>query len=228
MFFRWLSLDSKVCRVFISSAILVHFCVLAAAWVSQRGTSELLNRGLTFFATYTALGNWRPDTTPLTIASGVQLGEYVKVEVRRMNGATETWESLAITDDSQSSQSVGFMSKAIRREWLQQLNGLLFYEVDEGVTRLLRESLRADPVFSKVPIGGIRIRVAPRISPDQALSFAAEGKRIDSRDLSSAEIVYSAAIVDLGDGQISFLPELEKRRASRSVSPNQNDARLEK
>jgi hypothetical protein len=228
MFFRRLNLDSRVFRVFISIAILVHLCILSFSWVAQRGTSGLVNRGLTFFATYTAIGNWRPDTTPLTIASGVQLGEYVKVEVHRKDETSENWEPLGITGDGKDYKGGDFFSHAIRREWLQQLNGLLFYEVEEGVTRMLRDSLQADPVFAKEPIDRIRVRVAPRISPEQAISLATESKRIDSRDMSGAEIVYSASIVDLGDGQISFLPELEKRRASKSVVPNSKEARRDK
>ncbi len=224
MFFRWFTLDSKIVRFVISIAIFFHLLILSIDWISQRGISAAMRQLQDRIATYTALGNWRADTTPLTIASAAQLGERIQVEVHRTNEKVGTWESLAISNDNVSKSSREAFSPAIRNAWLRQLNGLLFYDLEEPVTRLLREALLSDPGLSKIPVDSIRVRVAPRIAQDQVVKLQAENTRIDWHDMSDAQVVYAASIVDLGDGQISFLPKLEERRASKSLSPSSNDA----
>jgi hypothetical protein len=224
MFFRWSPFDSKIGRLVISIATVFHLFMLSMDWISQRGTSVSLRQVQDRFATYLALGNWRADTTPLSIASAAQLGERIQVEVHRTHETSDAWETLAISQDDFDQASTNFYSSAIRLAWIRQLNGLLFYELEEPITRLLREALVSDPGLSRKPIDGIRVRVAPRISQDQVAALQASGERIDWRDMSDAEVFYAASIVDLGDGQISFLPKLEERRASKSLSRSSNDA----
>ncbi len=89
---------------------------------------------LTQVATYTALGNWRADLTPLTIAGSTPLGEELTIEIHRADADEATWEKLTSIHGRSNSTNVGVHvdSRALQR-WLLQLNGLLYFNNEELV-----------------------------------------------------------------------------------------------
>jgi hypothetical protein len=207
---KWLRLDSPVAKTALSIGLVFHFVTLGLAFISQRGSSQLIDTYLSRVAVYTAIGNWKPDTTPLTIATPALLTERLVVEKHFRNGPEESWHELDVLSSSSDRPSTMLVHR-----WLRQLNGLLFYENTEGVTRMLAQAVQAESSKAadkeqKSPpeLDLIRVRVTAR--PSQA-NYA-------SSALSSSEIVYVASVVRLGESGFSLLPKLEDRRASKALS----------
>lgn len=221
MFQRLFSFQSPILRGVASLWILFHFVVLFSAWIAQRGTSYLLDELLTQVAPYTAVGNWRADLTPLTIAGATPLGEELKIEFHRAEAEESTWEMLSSVHGRAKSTEAGRqVNSAAAQRWLLQLNGLLYFNNEELVGRMMTSALRAESTQRDLSIDGLRITASARPDQDEYEQLKNQTPSTEVRNRLQSHVVYAATVVDLGDGQISLLPKLEQHRASKSLVPS--------
>lgn len=213
--------NQAVLKWFLSLWILFHFGVVLANGFAQRGTSFLVDAFLSNVATYSAFGNWRADTTALTVANASQLGESMQIEVHSSGDDESTWRRLSSTLPEwtiESPQERAWRAENITTRWINQLHGLLYFENDEGVGKMLSTALSREQLKLNQSIDQVRIRVAARPNQDQfdvVKNKDQSGYKPD--DSLNLQTVFAANVIDLGTGQLSLLPQLEDRRVSKSL-----------
>lgn len=213
-------MPKRFVRILISAIVIVHLFIISVAILAHRGTSYIHDDFLSSIAFYTALGNWRLDTNCLPIASANRLSEIVQVEWHEQSAQADQWR----TNPSNLSRGLGRTALELSRSerfeqlWLQQLSGLIAFDNDEGVIQML---MGLKPVLRSSSENGIdqlRITVAPQLSIEQFEEVQANDSKAKLPEALQPRVAFSAMIIDLGDGQLSFLPQLEKHRASKSTS----------
>jgi hypothetical protein len=217
--------SSFLLQLLLSVGIVLHFGVLLATWVGQRGASYLGNTLSEYVGVYTAFGNWRADESmALSIANESQLRETLMVEVHREGDPAEQWVRLACIHGKASSSSEDSRElvamPSMSQRWLQQLSWLLIYGNDEGVGRLLMAALSAAGGEKSEAYDQLRVRVGPRLSIEQydEVYHSPGDGQLPAELL--PQLAYEANVIDLGEGQISLLPKLEQRRASKALLPS--------
>lgn len=219
MISKLFSFETTWVRSALSLFVVFHFVVLSASWFAQRGTSYFVDGILSSVADYTAIGNWRTDMTPMIIAGSTPLDEELKLEVHRAGTDDDLW------DKPYSLATTGRRNTTTTNRWLMQLNGLLYYDNEDMVGRMVGSVLRAESAQGRASIDRIRISVAARPNQDQYEQIKNETAQTEVRNQLQSQVVYNAAVVDLGEGQVSLLPQLEQRRSSKSLMPSPNTAR---
>jgi hypothetical protein len=205
-------------KVVVSLFLLFHFGSLAACWYSQRDYSFLLDDYLGRVSAYVAFGNWRPDLTPLPIAGSTPLTEELKVELHLQGTDKDSWKKLTRVHPTDNRSSAGSPSPEVSRRWFMQLNGLLYHGNEDLVGRMMSSAVLAEAARQKgKTFDQVRITVALRPNQDQFEQLKSGAAGSETRDALQPRTFYTASIIDLGDEQISLLPQLEQRRASKSL-----------
>ncbi|MDZ4853241.1 MAG: hypothetical protein SGI77_28465 [Pirellulaceae bacterium] len=209
-FIRWL----------VSCVLVIHLFIIGLALMAHRGASYLHDDVLSFVAPYTTLGNWRMDFSPLPIASANQHGEVVRVEWH--NSKSDTWTAYPVIENVKSRRHHQSLNNENRLDqmWFQQLSGLLVFDNDDGVGRMLIAAMLGIQDEAKASFDQVRITVAPRLTIEQFQEIANSNDLTKLSDNLESQVAYSASIIDLGDGQVSLLKQLEERRSSKSISQN--------
>lgn len=208
-------------RILVSTLVVMHLAVITVAMLGHRGASYLHDDLLSIVAPYTAFGNWRADTNRMPIASSNQLEEIVRVECHRRDTPDSEWLSLVPGEPSlvQAKRQASLSrQQRFEQQWLHQLSGLLVYENDEGAGRMLMAALKNGMHPSSNSMDKVRVTVAPRLSQQQYIEVR-EGDPSKLPEAYQPQIAYSAVVVDLGDGELSLLRQMEARRASRTLTP---------
>jgi hypothetical protein len=214
-------MPSFMIRLLISSLLVLHLMVVALAVLGHRGASYIHDDMLSFLAPYTALGNWKADANRMPIASSNALEEIVRVEWHQRDAANDAWEPLVPSERPHRMPLSSTLDRRQRLEqyWLHQLSGLLVYENDEGVGRMLMAAVKSGMNGRAEQMDRIRVTVAPRLSQQQYIEVQSNEESNTLPDLLKPQTAYSASIIDLGDGQLSLLRQTEARRASKTLAP---------
>ncbi len=209
-------------RLFISNFLVLHLSVVTIAMLGHRGASYLHDEFLSIVGPYTAFGNWRADTNRMPIASNSQLEEIVRVEWHQRDTAGDVWLPLVPSNQSRKVQHPSVLTREQRfeQQWLHQLSGLLVYDNDEGAGQMLMAALRKEIHKGSEQMDKVRVTVAPRLSLQQYSDLEANDKLSKLAEVYPPQIAYVASILDLGDGELSLLRQMEARRASKMIAPS--------
>jgi hypothetical protein len=210
-----------VLRSIISTLLVVHLSIITGAMLAHRGASYLLDDMLSIVAPYTAFGNWRMDTNRLPIANNNQLEETIRIEYHQRDQPADAWVTLMPAEPSRQNRTRSLLTREQRLEqhWLQQLSGLLFYDNDEGVGQMLMTALRPKSEHGTGQMDKVRVTVAPRLSLEQHAELEINDDPTKLPEAYRPQVAYLASVIDLGDGQLSLLRQMEARRASKAISP---------
>ncbi len=209
-------------RLLISTILILHLSIVTIAMLGHRGASYLHDDFLSVVAPYTAFGNWRADTNRMPIASNSQLEEIVRVEWHKQDTPADSWVTLVPFNQPREDQQPFGLTREQRfeQQWLHQLSGLLVYDNDEGAGRMLMAAMKKEIHQGSEQMDKIRVTVAPRLSLQQFSELEANDELNKLPQAYLPQIAYLASILDLGDGELSLLRQMEARRASKTLAPS--------
>jgi len=217
-------------RLLISLVLVMHLFIVALAVLGHRGTSYLHDDVLSALAPYATLGNWRIDSNRVAIASTSQLSELMSVEWHERTVSADEWIKYPVVEQSKPGRESPTLSREQRFDqlWLQQISGLLVYDNDAGVGQMLSGAMKSykqqrDDAFDKV-FDKVRITVAPQLSIEQYVELKGDKNDNDLPEPLQPQVAYVASIIDMGDGQYSFIRELQGHRASKSLLPTKQSS----
>lgn len=158
----------------------------------------------------------------MPIASNSQLEEIVRVEWHKQDTPDDSWVTLVPFNQPREDQQPFGLTREQRfeQQWLHQLSGLLVYDNDEGAGRMLMAAMKKEIHQGSEQMDKIRVTVAPRLSLQQFSELEANDELNKLPQAYLPQIAYLASILDLGDGELSLLRQMEARRASKTLAPS--------